>query len=355
MSVLTPAMMAELSRVAERVGLVRLSAVRLDHPGFAPANAALDRHLDAQREGEMGFMARTCEVRKDPGQMLQGARTVLVAMVPYDGEPGPVARYARSVDYHSEMFRRFDVVVQALRARLPDAESLICVDTKPLQERAAAVLAGLGFLGKNGMLIAPGLGSFVMLGALMTTAQWQGPDATVDLERARWDACGACRRCLDACPTDAFVAVGELDPRRCISYLTIEHRGAVDDELQDGSGERLVGCDICQDVCPYNAGRTRGARIDAVTRMPEPAGPPRDPDPVVMATVRSGRYRAFVKDTAMRRIPRKHMRRNALIALGNRTGPLDAAEREAIATCVDDDDPLIAAAARRVLRRRGDS
>ncbi|MBL4686245.1 MAG: DUF1730 domain-containing protein [Nannocystaceae bacterium] len=182
---LTPAVLEELARVGQRVGLLRLSAVRLDHPGFAAANERLDLFLDEGRAGEMQFLTRTRAVRKDPASMLEGAQTLLVAVVPYDGEPGPIARYARSADYHSEMHVRFEHVAEALRSRIPSANTLVCVDTKPVQERAAAALAGLGFLGKNGMLIAPGLGSFVMLGALMTTARWQGPDAQVDLRRCR--------------------------------------------------------------------------------------------------------------------------------------------------------------------------
>ena len=355
MDALTPVMLADLARVAEEAGLLRLSPVRLDHPGFAPANDALDRYLDAGREGEMGFLSRTRAVRKAPGSMLEGAQTLLVGLVPYEGAPGPVARYAQSVDYHSEMYRRFDVVAQALRGHLPEAESLICVDTKPVQERAAAVLAGLGFLGKNGMLITPGLGSFVLVGSLLTTAACEAPEAAVDLEQARWDACGQCRRCLDACPTDAFTAVGELDPRRCIAYLTIEHRGPVDEALQDQIGERVAGCDVCQDVCPYNAGRGRAEPVALSAQLPPPAGEPRDADPVTLATIRSGRYRAFVKDTALRRIPRRHMQRNALIALGNRPGPLTPAEHAAASDAVDAEDPQVRGAAQRVLRRRGPS
>jgi len=353
MDALTPAILTDLARVAEGVGLLRLSPVRLDHPGFSPANEALDRYLDAGREGEMGFLARTRAVRKTPGSMLDGAQTLLVGLVPYDGAPGPIARYARSVDYHSEMYRRFDVVEQALRGHLPESRSLICIDTKPVQERAAAVLAGLGFLGKNGMLITPGLGSFVLVGSLLTTARYAGADAEVDLEQTRWDACGQCRRCLDACPTDAFVAVGELDPRRCIAYLTIEHRGPVADALQDQIGERVAGCDACQDVCPYNAGRGRSEPVAVSAQLPLPDGAPRDPNPVTLATIRSGRYRAFVKDTALRRIPRRHMQRNALIALGNRVGPLEPAEHAAAHEAADAEDAQVRAAAQRVLRRRG--
>ena len=166
MSALTPALLEELAGLAHDEGLLRLGAVRLDHPGFAPARARLDEHLDAGHHGEMEFMARTREVRKDPARMLEGARTVLVAAVPYRGEPGPVARYARSADYHTVIHRRLDRLAEHLHARLPKIRTLVCVDTKPLLERAAAALAGLGFLGKHGCLIVPGLGSTVLLGAL---------------------------------------------------------------------------------------------------------------------------------------------------------------------------------------------
>jgi len=355
MSDLTPTILAELARVGKRVGLLQLSAVRLEHPAFEQANAYLERYVDEGRHGEMDFIARTLEVRKDPRAMLDGAQTLLVALVPYDGESGPIARYARSSDYHTEIHRRLDVVGDALRSRLPDAQTLICVDTKPIQERAAAALAGLGFIGKNGMLIAPGLGSYVLLGALLTTARWVGADADVDLARVHWQACGSCRRCLDACPTDAFPAPGELDPRRCISYLTIEHRGPIDDDLQDGTGERIAGCDVCQEVCPYNAGQGRDARIPEQARLPPPPGPPRVPDLVELANVRSSPYRAFVKHTALRRIPRRAMRRNALIALGNRNGALSGPEREAVSQAAEDDDEQVRAAAHRVVRRRSDS
>lgn len=354
MSGLSPAVLDELARVATGVGLLGLAAVRLDHPGFAAANAALDTHLDAGRHGEMDFMARTRAVRKSPGQMLPGAKTILIAMVPYEGEPGPIARYARYADYHSELHVRLHAVAEALTARVAEARTLICVDTKPVQERAVAALAGLGFIGKNGMLINPGLGSFVLLGSVLTTARWEGPDADVDLARVRWQACGECRLCLDACPTDAFVGVGELDARRCISYLTIEHRGPVDEGLQDRTGDRLVGCDVCQDVCPYNAGRARQSRIPAAARLRAPPSGPPDADPVAIAQLRSSPYRAFVRDTAMRRIPRRHLRRNALIVLGNRTRPLSTPERQAIDRALCDDDPQIRDAAQRIVRRRGD-
>lgn len=347
---------AALERIAERAdaaGLLKLGVVRLDHPGFEPARAALDRFVAAEFHGEMGFMERTLEVRKDPAQMLPGARTVLVAAVPYRGEPGTgVARYALSADYHTIMYSRLEAVVSGLKLESPDAQALICVDTKPLLERTAAALAGLGFIGKHGCVIVPGLGSYVLLGAVLTDAMWTGDDQVQELRRARWDACGSCTRCLDACPTQAFDAPGVLDPRRCISYLTIEHRGPIDDALAEGMGGWVAGCDVCQEVCPYNVSEKRESRVRDEVWLPEVAGGPRSADPVALAQLGSSPHRAFVRNTALRRIPRRALRRNALIALGNRAGPLSAEEEQAVGKGEADADRQIQAAAQRARRRR---
>ncbi|MEM6291149.1 MAG: tRNA epoxyqueuosine(34) reductase QueG [Myxococcota bacterium] len=347
------AALARISARASAVGLLRLGIVRLDHPGFEPARAAFDRFLDREHEGEMGYLRKTAEVRRDPSAMLEGARSVLVAAVPYrKASDGRIARYARSADYHTEIYSRLEVVGEALKAEVPGAETLICVDTKPLLERSAAALAGLGFVGKHGCVIVPGLGSYVLLGSLLTDVAWSGDDAVQELRRARWDACGECRRCLEACPTDAFVAPGELDARRCISYLTIEHRGPIDEALADRMGGWVAGCDVCQEVCPYNASPSRDRKLPAAAWIPDVPGGPKPADPTKLAVLGSSPHRAFVKGTALRRIPRRAMRRNALIALGNAAGPLDAAEEAAIARSEADDDPQVRWAAERARRRR---
>jgi len=350
---LTPPLLQELAGVAAEAGLPRLGAVRLDHPGFNPAGAALDRYVDEGLHGEMEFMARTRALRKDPSGMLPGARTVLIAAVPYRGQAGPIARYAQSADYHTVVHERLEVVEACLKERLPEVRTLICVDTKPLLERTAAALAGLGFLGKHGCLIAPGLGSYVLLGALLCTAELVASDAVEDLSRVRWDACGQCTRCLEACPTQAFIEPGRLDPRRCISYLTIEHRGPIEPALEDAMGERIAGCDVCQEVCPYNAGRERDARVPDAAWIGPPPGRPRTPDFVALANPGTNPYRSFVKHTALRRIPRRSMRRNVLIAMGNRPESLSETERAEVKRAAGDDDPIVRTAAERVLRRRG--
>jgi len=347
---LTPAILARLADVAERSGLMRLAAVRLDHPGFAPARAALDAFLAAGKAGDMDFLPRTADVRKDPAQMLPGARTLLVAAVPYAGEPGPIARYARTRDYHTIVHQRLVAVEDALQRELPGVRTLICVDTKPVLERAAAMLAGLGFLGKHGCLIVPGLGSYLLLGELLCTATWPEDQDIPTPPGAPWDACGACTRCLDACPTAAFDAPGALDPRRCLSYLTIEHRGHVPEDLSERLGERIAGCDVCQEVCPYNAGASRASRIPAAAWLPPNPRPA--PDVTRMAALGGAQYRAFVRHTALRRIPHRLMRRNALLALGNRSGPATPDERHALAAGLLEPDPRVHQAAQWSAARR---
>jgi epoxyqueuosine reductase len=245
-------------------------------------------------------------------------------------------------------------IAELLRQRLPGVQTLICVDTKPIMERAAAALAGLGFIGKHGCVIVPGLGSYVVLGAVLSTAAIESPPAASwQPSKVLWDACGSCRRCLDACPTHAFEAPGELDPRRCISYLTIEHRGPIDEELADAMGERIAGCDVCQEVCPYNATGHRNDEGLASAWLDPPPPTSLSADLPALANIGSNPYKTFVKNTALRRIPRKAMRRNALLALGNRAGALAEDERVAIDRAEGDPELQIAAAAQRARHRRG--
>lgn len=338
---------------AEALGLLQLGAVNLDHPGFAPARRRLVEFLDGQREGEMAFLARTGEVRADPGQMLDGAQSLLVGVVPYRGEAGPVARYAQSLDYHTVMHQRLLELATLVERDRPGASAVVCVDTKPLLERAAAVLAGLGFLGKNGCLIVPGLGSYVLIGALMLDLRFAGTDRAPDWAHAAaspWGACGSCTRCLEGCPTDAFEAVGQLDPRRCISYLTIEHRGVIDSPLREAMGQRIAGCDVCQELCPYNAAPGREARVAEASWLPPAPERAREVDLAKLAVVGNNQHRGFVKRTALNRIPRRSLRRNAIIALGNGHGELADDERASLERAALDEE--LGSLAQWALRRR---
>ena len=351
--VLDPQRLERLRVVAESVGVLRLGAVDLEHPALQRAADAFDDLIARGRHGSMDFLARGRAVRRSPQRMLAGARTAVVGVVPYGGIAGPIARYAQFDDYHTVLHRRLQALEDGLRREVGAVETLICVDTKPVMERAVAATAGLGFLGKNGCLIVPGLGSYVLIGVILTSARWGGPGHGTGPEDVRapmeTDACGSCRRCLDACPTQAFDGPGQLDPRRCIAYLTIEERAPIPDALADRLGQRVAGCDKCQEVCPYNAAHERPLPSVAQVRLP---GERDVPDPALIAVLGSARYRAFVRGTALTRIPRRSLRRNALLAVGNGRGLLTVAEQHAVESGLHDSDPQIRAAAQRAQRRR---
>src|SRR5215469_1238298 len=219
--------------------------------------------------GEMGFLAqhRAARARMDGDEVLCGAKSVVCVARRYQRPPAlerndpetsrSIARYARGRDYHRFMRRRLRRLATLLRSfGSPDrpVHARPMCDDAPVLERAWAARAGLGFVGKNGLLIVPGAGSMVLLGEVVTTLELR-PTGQPIAER-----CGSCTRCLDACPTSAFERPFVLDPRRCVSYLTIEHRSAIPVHLRAGVGEHLFGCDDCQTVCPFNAGaRARSA------------------------------------------------------------------------------------------------
>jgi len=270
--------------------------------------AALRRWIEAGHAGTMGYLERRLAERLDPGRVLPGARSVVcVALNYYQGEgtdPSwrPVARYAWGRDYHDVMAPR----LQRLSAHLAEAggaESRGYVDTGPVLERDLAARAGLGWIGKNTMLLHPRLGSWFFLGVLLTTAE-----LTHDAPLA--DRCGSCLACLDACPTGAFVAPYVLDARRCISYLTIEHRGEVDPGLQPGMAGWQFGCDVCQDVCPWN----RKAPISDVADF-RPEAP--YPGAESIAAMDDDQLRRRFAGTALLRAKPSGLRRNASIYRSN--------------------------------------
>lgn len=241
---------AELAARARQLGFVRVGVARAEP--LAEEGERLRAWLAAGRHGGMGWMERTADVRIEPRHdgMLPSARSVVVLVAPYardpvpvGPEPGRVARYARGRDYHGVLHQRARKLVALLRERGHEARA--AVDALPVFERAWARRAGVGFIGKNCCLIVPGLGSHVFLAVLVTSAALE-PDSPVP------ERCGSCRLCLDACPTRAFEGPRELDARKCISYLTIEHGGPIPEALREPMGDWIFGCDDCQDVCPFN-------------------------------------------------------------------------------------------------------
>jgi epoxyqueuosine reductase len=265
--------------------------------------------------GEMGWLAENAETRRrlDGEGVLLGARSVVCVAMSYaradDGDDPRtarlIARYARGKDYHNgvrKKLRRLAAFVRRL-----GAEARPMIDDAPILERAWAARAGLGFVGKNGMLIVPGKGSLHVLGEVVTTLDLT-PDTPIE------ERCGTCTRCLDACPTDAFVRPFVLDPRRCVSYLTIEKRGPIDPSLREGVGEHLFGCDDCQTVCPFNATKKRAARSSVFA--PHPRWAEIGPEDI-LALDEAG-WGALAEGSPVHRATREGLARNAAIVLGNR-------------------------------------
>jgi epoxyqueuosine reductase len=273
--------------------------------------------------GEMEWLARRCDEREDPARVLPGIRSVVaVALhhpVPGDEETSPapgrarVARYAGGEDYHGLMIDRLRALAAGMEALAGRALRLRpYVDTGPVQERVFAARAGLGWIGKNTCLIDSGLGSRMLLGVVLS-------DLDLPADSPEPDHCGTCRACLDACPTSAFPEPYVLDATRCISYTTIELRGAIPEALREGQGHWLFGCDVCQDVCPWN--RRRGP-----DDLPDPLGLRErlEPDPrFVVADLAwvlgldEEAYLVATRGTALRRTRFRGLVRNALVAAGN--------------------------------------
>ncbi|MFO0799757.1 MAG: tRNA epoxyqueuosine(34) reductase QueG [Gemmataceae bacterium] len=292
------------SRAAELGFSLSGVAPATDADGFAHFAAWLDRGY----AGEMGYLHKHRAERRHPASILDGVRSVLMLGMEYGAaaSPGParVAKYAAGPDYHRYLWDRLNDLAAWLVAAAPGSAAEAVADTAPLLERDFARRAGLGWVGKNTMLIHPARGSFFFLGALLTTL-----DLPADAPFAG-SHCGTCTACLTACPTGAFVAPYVLDATRCISYLTIELRGAVPAELREPLGNWLYGCDVCQDVCPWN--RKAG----------ESAAFPHDPglarlDPVELLGLDEAAFRERFKRTSLWRNRRPGLLRNAALVLGN--------------------------------------
>src|SRR6266540_1338680 len=269
------------------------------------------RWVEVGYAGTMAYLERRLGERLDPGRVLPGAASVVcVALNYYQGDAvdptwEAVARYAWGRDYHDVMAPRLELLGAHLR-EAGGARSRAYVDTGPVLERDLAARAGLGWIGKNTMLLHPELGSWFFIGALL-------PISALDFDDLLVDRCGSCRACLDACPTQAFVAPYVLDARRCISYLTIEHRGAIDPALEGELGPWQFGCDICQSVCPWN-------RKAPPTREPSflPSRPYPGAERILQMTDEELRMR--FRGSALSRAKPAGLRRNATIARAKAAG-----------------------------------
>jgi len=296
--------------VKERALELGFDRVAVGGAGPPRHGAAFERWLDAGYGGQMAYLSRGRAARLDPERLLPGWRSVVAVALnhaPRRDDPAwrGVARYARGRDYHRVIRPRLHALKDVLRtAGGADVRSRASVDTSAVLERSLAASAGLGWTGKNTNLIAPGLGSYFFIGIVLTTAEL-APDAEIP------DRCGTCTACLDACPTGAFVAPYTLDARRCVSYLTIEHRGDIDESLHSGVGGWLFGCDVCQEVCPWNR-HAPPARDPALA----PGEPPGSPESLIAMTEEA--FRERFRGSAIKRARREGLARNARIVVGNR-------------------------------------
>jgi len=296
-------------------------------PGPVPFSGFVEEWLRRGYAGEMAFLHRHLESRRDVRWWLPWAESIIVTGLSYFRRSTPVpaapptrsslplpianlrgrvAQYAKGLDYHRIGRRKLEAVVARLRDEFgPRLQTRICVDTSAILERSLALAAGIAWIGKNTMAIHPRLGSFFFLGEIVTNLDLP-PDSPMP------DRCGTCTRCLEACPTGAFPVPHVLDARRCIAYLTIEHRSEIDPQLADRMGDWVFGCDVCQMVCPYN-------RRAPETREPGFQRAAADEDPLLrdILTWTEQDYRQATRGRATRRAKLSMWRRNARHALRN--------------------------------------
>ncbi len=330
-----------ISEWAEEQGFDAVGVATADEALHRPA---FDRWLAAGHHGDMAWLARDPSRRADPRQVVDGARSVIMFSLSYfTEEPDPVywndpargrmARYAWGPDYHEVMLPRLMRIKERIEADGHGARAY--VDTGPLLERTWAAQAGLGFIGRNALLIRPTAGSFSFLGGIICSLDLApDPPATEGGARLGKGNCGACTRCLTACPTGAFAAPYVVDSRRCISYLTIELKRSIPVELRPQMGNWIYGCDVCQEVCPWvrrfsQPGRTRFVAFDPDRFCPSLTE---------LMQLDDDGFRARYRDTPIRRTKRRGLLRNAAVALGN------GGDREALPVlraALSDPEPLI--------------
>jgi len=290
--------------------------------GIAPAHPlAGDRFhewIGRGYHGEMAYMARDPERRLDPDRVLPGARSVISSALLYRHRDPPkdpaathqaqISNYAWGTDYHLVLQQKLDGLVASISRLSPESRTRIYVDTGPVLEKTWAVNAGIGWQGKNTNILNRRLGSWFFLGEILT-------DLELEYDEPVRDYCGSCTRCLDACPTGALEPY-VLDSRRCISYLTIELRGDVPEEHREGTGSWIFGCDICQDVCPWN----RKSPFSTVPYF-QPQPGPSETDLVTLAAMTPEDFSDRYRETAIKRTKWRGLLRNVAVALGNTRDP----------------------------------
>ena len=321
--------------------MLGFDAMRVASPESIPEAAErLHRWLRDGHHGSMDWMGETAERRADPKVLWPQVRSVILLGVNYGPESDPLATlthkdrasisvYARNRDYHDVIKGKLKEAAGFLAAR-GGSDVKVFVDTAPVMEKPLAEAAGLGWQGKHTVLVSREFGNWLFLGAIFTTAE-------LPVDAPERDRCGSCRSCLDVCPTNAFPAPYRLDARRCISYLTIEHKGHIAPELRPGIGNRVFGCDDCLAVCPWNKFAQRGREARLRQRDDFAALPLAE-----LAALDDAAFRARFAGTPIKRTGRDRFVRNVLIAIGNSGEPHLA---ENTLRLLDDASPLVRAMA----------
>ncbi len=343
---------AELKAALKAQALVEgFAQIGVTRPTAIPsAGGRLREFIAAGRHGQMGWMEDRIDWRADPAALWPETRSVVMLAEPYtppfnplelleDRGKAAISVYAMGRDYHDLVKKRLKRLGRWLIARA-GGEIKVFVDTAPVMEKPLAAAAGLGWQGKHTNLLSRDLGNWFFLGAIFTTL-----DLPVDEESV--ERCGSCTACLDICPTDAFPAPFQLDARRCISYLTIEHRGPVDPALRPAMGNRIYGCDDCLAICPWN----KFARIASETRYTARADLVA-PDLAELAALDDAGFRVRFSGSPIKRIGRDRFVRNVLYAIGNSGS---ARLTPAVQALLEDPDPAVAEAAQWALARLGES
>ena len=339
------ALKAALLTEARAAGFAKMGVCRPD--AIPQAAGRLASFVDQGRHGQMGWMAERMGWRGDPAALWPQARSVIMLAEVYTPDSDPleaitrhdratISVYAQNRDYHDIVKKRLKRVGRWLLDQAPKGEIKVFVDTAPVMEKPLAEAAGLGWQGKHTNLLARDLGNWVFLGAIFTTL-----DLPPDAPEA--EHCGSCTACLDICPTDAFPAPFQLDARRCISYLTIEHKGPVDPELRAKMGNRIYGCDDCLAVCPWNKFAQSATEMRYAAR-PELVSPRLED----LAGLDDSGFRAMFSGSPIKRIGRDRFVRNVLYAIGN-SG--EKRLEPAAQSLTDDPDAAVADAARWAVER----
>jgi epoxyqueuosine reductase len=297
--------------------------------------AEFDAWIARGYAGEMNYLPREAEKRRDSRLPLPGATSAIVVGMDYGGRApsGPIARYARGDDYHDVMHRKLEELHEWLESEVGrPVRGKSYVDTGPILERDLARRAGLGWFGKNTNLVNPHIGSFFFIGALLLDLEL-APDTPFEADR-----CGTCTRCLDACPTGAFVKARLLDATRCISYLTIELKGEIPEDMRLPMGTNIYGCDICQDVCPYNVKFAQELREPAFAARA--AIGERDAQSLAreLVSMDDESFRTAFRNSPTKRAKRRGLARNAAVVLGN-IG--DGGDEAALTHALGDPEPLV--------------